>query len=180
MDYIIALYKQSIVSMEKMSKIAQFVFTNYSYIAQKADAIKIPAYSLISVVDILAIICQESGSQLINGKQNKDIIGDGISSRGIMQIQKAALIDVNKNFGYTYTFDDILKNPEINVLIGAGYLQLCMKQASKEKAKDIKILGYRKYNAGIKRATEKNSISKLYAESVSVYRNQLLTFQNLV
>ncbi|MEM5880911.1 MAG: lytic transglycosylase domain-containing protein [Candidatus Aenigmatarchaeota archaeon] len=150
-------------------EIAKKVYNKWNNLALKYDAVAFPKNSLVSVVDILAIIAVESAG-------NEKAIGDKGKSLGLMQVGKLALIDVNRSLGTNYTFEDLLI-PEINVLVGSHYLQLCFKQAVKERAKDIRYLGYRKYNAGIGRATEKNNISKRYANKVMEYRRY---FENLI
>lgn len=146
-------------------KIAKNVYKKWNELALKYDAVSFPKNSLISVFDILAVICVESAG-------NPNVVGDKGKSFGLMQVGELALIDVNKSLGTNYTKEQLLI-PDINVLVGSHYLQLCFKQALKENAKDVRYLGYRKYNAGIGRATEKNNISKNYANVVMQYRNYL-------
>jgi soluble lytic murein transglycosylase-like protein len=141
---------------------AKLVYQKWNNLALQYDAVNFPKNSLVSSVDILSIISVESAG-------NEKAIGDGGKSIGLMQVSEVALIDVNKSLGTNYTKEDLLV-PSINVLVGSHYLQLCFKQASKERAKDIRFLGYRKYNSGILRATEKNTISIDYANKVMQYR----------
>lgn len=162
---VVLIMKASATTLRFDPKVAENVYKKWNNLALKYDAVAFPQNSLVSVYDILAIICVESAG-------NPNAIGDEGKSFGLMQVSVPALIDVNKSLGTNYTQQHLLI-PEINVKIGSHYLQLCFKRAVQEKAKDIKFLGYRKYNAGIGRATEKNTISTHYAKVVLQYREYL-------
>lgn len=153
---------------EEMKKIAMAVRKRYLELALKYDAVAFPKNKFVSLFDILGIICQESGIWVLKGLKSKDIIGDDGRSIGIMQVSEIALKDVNKSLGTSYTIED-LKIDEINIKVGAHYYELCIEEAFKEKSLNPKFLGLRKYNSGIKRASERNTISIDYARRVEQF-----------
>jgi hypothetical protein len=153
---------------EEMKKIALAVKKRYLELALKYDAIAFSKNKFVSVYDILGIICKESGSWVLKGLSSKDIVGDDGKSFGIMQVSEIALKDVNKSLGTDYKVED-LKIDEINIKVGAHYYELCVEQAFKEKSLNPKFLAYRKYNAGIGRAKDKNTISIDYARRVEQF-----------
>jgi len=160
----------TVISEEDKHLIVSFVKQNYEKIAMNYDSIDFPENKMISYKDILSIICIESGPFLVNGKKNQDLIGDDGKSFGIMQVSEEALQDVNLDLGLYNVKSDLLKNVNVNVCTGAHYLELCYERAVQEKARDIRALAVRKYNAGILTATEKNLISMNYLTRFNAYR----------
>lgn len=51
-------------------------------------------------------------------------------ARGLMQISKVALKDVNRLYNYSYTYDDLF-DPFINVIVGLCYLHFLKKLVDK-------------------------------------------------
>jgi len=150
--------------------IASFVTQNYQTVAMSYDAVDFPQNKYVSYKDILSIICIETGAFLVNGKRNADLIGDDGKSFGIMQVSEEAMEDINLDLGLYYQKSDLLKNMNANICTGAHYLELCYERAIQEKAKDIRMLAVRKYNAGILTATEKNTISMDYYNRFNTFR----------
>lgn len=149
--------------------IAIKVYRKLNNIAMKFDAVGFKENKFLSTWDILGIICVESG-HLID-LPNKEIIGDDGRSFGYMQVSAVALADVNKSLKTNYNVADIKENPEINILIGSHYLELCIEKAIKEKSRNPKLLGYRKYNSGIDNAKDSNMKSLTYGIKVLNYVN---------
>lgn len=149
-------------------KIARKVYERLNRIAMRYDATNFKPNAHISSLDILSIICVETG-HLID-KANFQIIGDKGKSFGYMQVQEGALIDVNRSLNTKYTLQDIQYSADINILVGSHYLELCVRKAIREKAKDPLFLGYRKYNAGIGKAKENNFYSYIYGLKVKAYK----------
>ncbi len=119
---------------------------------------------------ILAVLCQETGQQIVAGKENKDIKGDGGKSYGYMQVQLVAMQQVNDTLNTSYNVSNLL-NTYDNIEIGAKYLDLCMKQAYEEVEgyDNARYLAFRKYNSGINNAKPSNTISVKYADSAEKY-----------
>lgn len=119
----------------------------------------------ISVSQVLAMIRQES-SALFKTKRNEQVIGDDGFSFGYTQISKYAVLDFNKRYGTNYTLDDrMIEN--INLEIGAGYLNLCYESAVKMGASNPIKLAYKKYNGGNDETeTSLNLMAANYSNSV--------------
>lgn len=149
--------------------IALKVYNKLNNIAMKYDALGFKRNKFLSTFDILSIICVESG-HLID-LDNSKIVGDDGKSFGYMQVSALALADVSKSLGTNYSIQDIKDSADLNILVGSHYLELCIEQAIKEKSKNPKLLGYRKYNSGIGNAKDNNTKSLTYGLRVLNYVN---------
>ena len=128
----------------------------------------------LTLNQVLTTIYKESGLQSLS-KDNSEIIGDlsfKYKAYGIMQVRKPALIDVNNYFNTNFSEND-LKDLEVNIFIGSGYLHLCKKQAQKENKTDYLSLMYKKYNAGIGTKKESENGKQYSIDSLSIYNNFL-------
>lgn len=167
---LIIILSASMVQIVKANEtIARKVYNRLNRIAIKYDATNFSQNKHISSLDILAIICVETGHKI--DLPNYEVIGDEGRSFGYMQVQAGALADVNNSLKSKYTIDDIKYSAEINLLVGSHYLELCVRQALREKAKDPLFLAYRKYNSGIGKAKETNLYSYLYGLRVKAYKD---------
>lgn len=63
---------------------------------------------------------------MVESALNPNAIGS-IGERGLMQLTRGALSDVNARFKTTYTFDQLF-TPETNIAVGAAYLSILFKQ----------------------------------------------------
>lgn len=120
---------------------------------------------------VLAVIHSETGLKTI---ESAGLFGDiNLKNKaiGIMQVRKPALTDVNNFYGYNFTEND-LEDTVKNIIVGAGYLDLCYKQSKQETTnEDNRIfLTFKKYNAGIG--------TKIYDESGLDYAIETYDFYN--
>lgn len=87
-----------------------------------------------------------------------DAIGTS-GERGLLQIMRPALSDVNKRYILGYTFDDMLK-PEANIRTGAAYLRILFDQlGSLDKATQA-------YNVGASTVLKNPMAGMAYLEKV--------------
>lgn len=66
-------------------------------------------------------------AMIIRESMGNPLAPGAAGERGLMQIQQAALIDVKKNFGVPYSFDDMWK-PLPNIHTGTLYLKLMLRR----------------------------------------------------
>lgn len=160
---------------EKPMDLIGFVFDNYiektfDYDSEGSDN------EFLDGIDILAVICSESGGELLKGKKNNEIVGDNNKSFGIMQVSQPALTDVNRSLGTNYSIDDLRNDEKINLLVGSHYLNLCKK--SSIGSPDPVWLAFKKYNGGIDETWgSKNDMASNYADKTKNYYNQLKNYR---
>lgn len=109
---------------------------------------------------VLAMIMQESAG-------DAGVFGDGGKSIGLMQIQRAALIDT----GLDYDWNE-LTDAEKNIEVGTKYLGILQKDL-----KDLR-LAIAAYNVGVGNVknNKKREAGQAYLESVNKHREQILKY----
>lgn len=94
----------------------------------------------------LSVIKKES-FLAFESKQNSAVSGDGGNSIGYMQASRPAVIDVNRYYGTTFTWNDLFDENN-NLEIGCLYLNLCFVTAQKNGSQNPVWLSFKKYNGG--------------------------------
>lgn len=115
---------------------------------------------------IYTTLWQESGQQILQGKQNSEIIGDNGNSIGYFQIYKfGALPEVNRREYLNYKFED-LKNEDVNIFVGIKYLSYCLQSAQLQtRNKPLQWLVGKKYNGGLDETeSSTNNMANAYAD----------------
>lgn len=120
----------------------------YKKIPYSHEIISIASRYMIPASLAIAQVQQESSFR-------PNAIGDNGASRGLMQVQRSALTDVNNTLGTSYTFDDLFI-VEINLHVGFAYLELKQQQYGNY------FDALRAYNDG----TPNTEKGKRYAETV--------------
>jgi hypothetical protein len=129
----------------------------------------------IPVEAVYACIYNESSAQVINGKQNRDIIGDNGRAIGFMQVTKMALPDISET--EIISFQELYEE-EKNLIAGSLYLNLGFLSAKREGSINPVRLSFKKYNGGIDETDNSlNSMADNYADK-AYYR--FLVFKNLI
>lgn len=90
---------------------------------------------------ILAVIMTESSG---NPK------ADSGFARGLMQVSRIALFDINNKYKFNYTYDDLFE-PAINIQVGTLYLRDLVKYYKTKYPDDVFVVSYSvmAYNSGI-------------------------------
>ena len=163
-----------------VNPIARSVFEKYYETVSRYEALNFLTNKYVSSVDILAMICAESGGEIYRGLKNSEIIGDGVGSFGVMQVSKEALEDVNRSLGTKFTNSDLLYSDDVNILVGSHYFQMCIEEAIEEGSENPKLVAVVKYNAGIKNATdEKIKNGNSYLKKWLMYRSEILKWMRI-
>jgi hypothetical protein len=173
--YIVAFSDRDISRFKPphLDPIARSVFERYYEVASRYESLNFERNRFVSVLDILALICAESGGEVHRGMSNDEIIGDSWRSFGVMQVSDEALEDVNESLGTDYRLSDLLDSVEVNILVGSHYFQLCIEQALEEGSRNPKYLAVVKYNSGVKNADDRDIDDSFHLSKWLRYRDEL-------
>lgn len=110
----------------------------------------------VSTADILAVICQESGQQVMQGVSNSNIVGDNNTAFGLMQIHEDALQQADTIYGLNLQVSDIRNSFENNIEAGACYLDYCFSQTGN------RLDAYQLYNTGTNKVQYSQSVMNYF------------------
>lgn len=141
------------MTFSKIQESTKVLNDYWQQIQSTAEMFNLPALRIAAMV-----VNESSGIPLKVG-----LIGE----RGLMQITPGALADVNTNFHYGLSWEDMF-NPEKNILAGSAYLKLKVNEFSGDLNK-----GTQAYNAGAA-GVRRNPMAGLE------YLNRILKVENTI